>query len=150
MMSVSPWCLFISGCHRLCVEWMVHSRLRIRMYSWRLVNGSMFVAYVIRVLCVSCFSTILCQFFSLWYFLKKGILLVSTSTHLWSKLINFIIIIFSLGFRIKFYTQEIVFFRQDLLYRMRRSCLIPPSKEETADPFEHVRWISFWALFSTY
>ncbi|KAL5995452.1 hypothetical protein ACLOJK_025514 [Asimina triloba] len=41
-------------------------------------------------------------------------------------------------YRIKFYTQEIVFFRQDLLYRMRRSCLIPPSKEETNDPFEHL------------
>lgn len=41
-------------------------------------------------------------------------------------------------FRIKFYTQEIVFFRQDLLYRMRRSCLLPPSTEETSDPFEHV------------
>lgn len=40
--------------------------------------------------------------------------------------------------RVKFYTQEIVFFRQDLLYRMRRSCLIPPSTEETNDPFEHV------------
>ncbi|XWS60801.1 hypothetical protein CRYUN_Cryun07bG0068500 [Craigia yunnanensis] len=40
--------------------------------------------------------------------------------------------------RIKFYTQEIVFFRQDLLYRMRRSCLIPPSTEETDDPFEHL------------
>ncbi|KAH9724728.1 DNA polymerase epsilon subunit B [Citrus sinensis] len=40
--------------------------------------------------------------------------------------------------RIKFYTQEIVFFRQDLLYRMRRSCLIPPSREETDDPFEHI------------
>ncbi|KAJ4713627.1 DNA polymerase epsilon subunit [Melia azedarach] len=40
--------------------------------------------------------------------------------------------------RIKFYTQEIVFFRQDLLYRMRRACLIPPSTEETDDPFEHL------------
>ncbi|XP_061356039.1 DNA polymerase epsilon subunit B [Gastrolobium bilobum] len=40
--------------------------------------------------------------------------------------------------RIKFYTQEIVFFRQDLLYRMRRSCLMPPSKEETDDPFQHL------------
>lgn len=40
--------------------------------------------------------------------------------------------------RIKFYTQEIVFFRQDLLYRMRRSCLMPPSAEETSDPFEHL------------
>ncbi|CAI0400208.1 unnamed protein product [Linum tenue] len=40
--------------------------------------------------------------------------------------------------RIKFYTQEIVFFRHDLLYRMRRSCLIPPSTEETDDPFEHL------------
>ncbi|XP_062159614.1 DNA polymerase epsilon subunit B [Alnus glutinosa] len=40
--------------------------------------------------------------------------------------------------RIKFYTQEIVFFRQDLLYRMRRSCLMPPSSEETTDPFQHL------------
>ncbi|CAI9113288.1 OLC1v1013861C1 [Oldenlandia corymbosa var. corymbosa] len=40
--------------------------------------------------------------------------------------------------RMKFYTQEIVFFRQDLLYRMRRSCLMPPSTEETSDPFEHL------------
>ncbi|KAK3195226.1 hypothetical protein Dsin_026536 [Dipteronia sinensis] len=40
--------------------------------------------------------------------------------------------------RIKFYTQEIVFFRQDLLYRMRRSCLISPSTEETDDYFEHL------------
>ncbi|KAL2967810.1 hypothetical protein AAZX31_16G194900 [Glycine max] len=40
--------------------------------------------------------------------------------------------------RVKFYTQEIVFFRQDMLYRMRRSCLMPPSTEETCDHFEHV------------
>ncbi|KAL4578900.1 hypothetical protein LXL04_015031 [Taraxacum kok-saghyz] len=40
--------------------------------------------------------------------------------------------------RIKFYTQEIVFFRQDLLYRMRRSCLIPPTTQETTEPFEHL------------
>lgn len=40
--------------------------------------------------------------------------------------------------RVKFYTQEIVFFRQDLLYRMRRSCLIPYSKEEASDPFQHL------------
>ncbi|XP_052201832.1 DNA polymerase epsilon subunit B [Diospyros lotus] len=40
--------------------------------------------------------------------------------------------------RVKFCTQEIVFFRQDLLYRMRRSCLIPPSTEETSEPFEHL------------
>lgn len=40
--------------------------------------------------------------------------------------------------RVKFCTQEIVFFRQDLLYRMRRSCLIPPSTDETSDPFEHL------------
>lgn len=45
---------------------------------------------------------------------------------------------FSFHCRIKFYTQEIVFFRHDLLYRMRRSCLMPPSTEETDDPFEHV------------
>ncbi|ONM03629.1 DNA polymerase epsilon subunit B [Zea mays] len=42
------------------------------------------------------------------------------------------------GIGVKFYTQEIVFFRQDLLYRMRRSCLIPPTTEETSDPFEHL------------
>eukprot|EP00249_Psilotum_nudum_P007247 c20426_g1_i1 orf=272-1837(+) len=40
--------------------------------------------------------------------------------------------------RIRYYTQEIVLFRQDILYRMRRSCVIPPSKEETEDPFEHL------------
>uniref|UniRef100_A0A0E0AWE2 DNA polymerase epsilon subunit n=1 Tax=Oryza glumipatula TaxID=40148 RepID=A0A0E0AWE2_9ORYZ len=40
--------------------------------------------------------------------------------------------------RVKFYTQEIVFFQQDLIYRMRWSCLIPPTTEETSDPFEHL------------
>ncbi|KAK1421047.1 hypothetical protein QVD17_23104 [Tagetes erecta] len=40
--------------------------------------------------------------------------------------------------RIKFCTQEIVFFRQDLLYKMQRSSLIPYSREETSDPFEHL------------
>ncbi|GMH14107.1 hypothetical protein Nepgr_015948 [Nepenthes gracilis] len=40
--------------------------------------------------------------------------------------------------RIKFYTQEIVVFRRDLLYRMRRSCLLPPSTAETSDPFGHL------------
>ncbi|XP_024023534.1 DNA polymerase epsilon subunit B [Morus notabilis] len=40
--------------------------------------------------------------------------------------------------RIKFLSQEIVFFREDLLYRMRRSCLMPPSTEETEDSFEHL------------
>ncbi|GAB4860583.1 DNA-directed DNA polymerase epsilon, subunit B [Ancistrocladus abbreviatus] len=40
--------------------------------------------------------------------------------------------------RIKFYNQEIVVFRQDLLYRMRRSCLLPPSTDETSDPFGHL------------
>ena len=51
-------------------------------------------------------------------------------------------------YRIKFYTQEIVFFRQDLLYRMRRSCLMPPSMEETTDPFQHV--ICSFFLISSY
>lgn len=51
---------------------------------------------------------------------------------------SLVIILWMLLFRIKFYTQEIVFFRQDLLYRMRRSCLLPPSTAETSDPFEHV------------
>ncbi|KAH7285268.1 hypothetical protein KP509_33G019600 [Ceratopteris richardii] len=40
--------------------------------------------------------------------------------------------------RIRFYSQEIVLFRQDLLYRMRRLCILPPSDEETSDPFEHL------------
>ncbi|GAB2282872.1 DNA-directed DNA polymerase epsilon, subunit B [Dionaea muscipula] len=40
--------------------------------------------------------------------------------------------------RIKFYSQEIVVFRQDLLYKMRRSCLLPPSTDETSDPFGHL------------
>lgn len=40
--------------------------------------------------------------------------------------------------RIKFYTQEIVFFRQDMLYRMQRASLIPHSTEETVDKFEHL------------
>ncbi|CAH8383894.1 unnamed protein product [Eruca vesicaria subsp. sativa] len=37
--------------------------------------------------------------------------------------------------RVKFDGQEIVFFRKDLLYQMRRSCLIAPSDK---DPFEHL------------
>lgn len=49
--------------------------------------------------------------------------------------------------RVKFYTQEIVFFRQDLLYRMRRSCLIPCSKEEADDPFQHVKFLILFTLF---
>ncbi|KAF1883037.1 hypothetical protein Lal_00003219 [Lupinus albus] len=40
--------------------------------------------------------------------------------------------------RVKFYSQEVVFFREDMLYRMRRSCLMPPSEEETDDPFQHL------------
>lgn len=42
------------------------------------------------------------------------------------------------GARIRFYSQEIVLIREDLIYRMRRSCIITPSEEETKDPFEHV------------
>ncbi|XP_010489310.1 PREDICTED: DNA polymerase epsilon subunit B-like isoform X2 [Camelina sativa] len=38
--------------------------------------------------------------------------------------------------RVKFYNQDIVFFRQDVVYRMSRSCLISLSSEETNDPFE--------------
>lgn len=52
--------------------------------------------------------------------------------------------------RVKFYSQEIVFFREDLLYRMRRSCLMPPSTEETNDSFEHVIFsspLSFYIFF---
>ncbi|TQD69443.1 hypothetical protein C1H46_045024 [Malus baccata] len=40
--------------------------------------------------------------------------------------------------RLKLGTKDVVFFRQDLLYRMRRSCLVPPCAIETDDHFEHV------------
>ncbi|KAL2610780.1 hypothetical protein R1flu_022472 [Riccia fluitans] len=40
--------------------------------------------------------------------------------------------------RIRFYSQEIVLFREDLLYRMRRNCILPPSEEETQDDFHHL------------
>ena len=40
--------------------------------------------------------------------------------------------------RIRFYAQDIVVFREDLQYRMRRSCICLPSEEETNDPFEHL------------
>ncbi|KAL1225854.1 DNA polymerase epsilon subunit B [Cardamine amara subsp. amara] len=40
--------------------------------------------------------------------------------------------------RVKLYNQEIVFFRQDLVYKMRRLCLMTPSSEETDDPFQHL------------
>jgi hypothetical protein len=40
--------------------------------------------------------------------------------------------------RIRFYTQEIVVFREDLLHKMRRACVVPPSDKETADPFQQV------------
>ncbi|XP_068307001.1 DNA polymerase epsilon subunit B [Pyrus communis] len=40
--------------------------------------------------------------------------------------------------RLKLGTKEVVFFRQDLLYRMRRSCLVPPCTVETDDHFEHL------------
>lgn len=40
--------------------------------------------------------------------------------------------------RIRFYSQEIVLFRDDILYRTRRNCIIPPSNEETQDNFQHL------------
>eukprot|EP00850_Spirogloea_muscicola_P010866 SM000065S20215 [mRNA] locus=s65:288301:292052:- [translate_table: standard] len=40
--------------------------------------------------------------------------------------------------RIKYYSQEIVVFRYDLLQRMRRACVIPPSNSETKEPFHHL------------
>lgn len=52
-----------------------------------------------------------------------------------------------LEYRIKFYSQEIVIFRRDLLYRMRRSCLIPPSTAETSDPFAHVSLYISWLRY---
>jgi DNA polymerase epsilon subunit 2 len=47
--------------------------------------------------------------------------------------------------RIRFYSQEIVLFREDLQYQMRRSCICTPSEDETSDPFEHVShpWLLF-------
>lgn len=40
--------------------------------------------------------------------------------------------------RVRFYAQDIVLFREDLQYRMRRACIVIPSEEETNDPFEHL------------
>ncbi|GAQ80362.1 DNA polymerase epsilon subunit B2 [Klebsormidium nitens] len=40
--------------------------------------------------------------------------------------------------RIRFYTQEIVIFREDLLHKMRRACVVPPSEKETTDPFQQL------------
>ncbi|EFJ19040.1 hypothetical protein SELMODRAFT_111965 [Selaginella moellendorffii] len=40
--------------------------------------------------------------------------------------------------RIRFFSQEIVLFRENLLYRMRRLCIVTPSDEETTEPFEHL------------
>ena len=34
-----------------------------------------------------------------------------------------------------------------MLYRMRRSCLMPPSMEETDDPFQHVVFFPFLSGF---
>ena len=44
--------------------------------------------------------------------------------------------------RIRFYTQDIVVFREDLLHKMRRACVVPPSEKETSDPFQQVRSFS--------
>lgn len=40
--------------------------------------------------------------------------------------------------RIRWYSQEIVICRQNLLHRMQRACLLPPSDDETAVPFRHL------------
>ena len=40
--------------------------------------------------------------------------------------------------RIRFHTQEIVIFRENLLSRMRRCCVVPPRTEETVDLTEHL------------
>eukprot|EP00897_Mesotaenium_endlicherianum_P003690 jgi/Mesen1/3349/ME000191S02482 len=40
--------------------------------------------------------------------------------------------------RIRFYAQDIVVFRDDLQHRMRRSCVVKPSEDETSDPFQHL------------
>ena len=40
--------------------------------------------------------------------------------------------------RIRFYAQDIVVFREDMQYKMRRAVICKPSEEETSDPFEHM------------
>lgn len=85
-----------------------------------------------------------CLMLEVWgcsFYLKYGVLWIGYSNWCVSNCDN-MLFVFTFEHRIKFYTQEIVFFRQDLLYRMRRSCLIPPSTEETEDPFEHVCFFS--------
>ncbi|KAI6694326.1 hypothetical protein NL676_022036, partial [Syzygium grande] len=42
------------------------------------------------------------------------------------------------SFRIAFQMPYFQAILAHLLYRMRRSCLMPPSTEETSDPFEHL------------
>lgn len=41
--------------------------------------------------------------------------------------------------RIRYYTQEIVVFRDDLLSRLRRHCVVPPEPSPSGDYTEHVR-----------
>ena len=40
--------------------------------------------------------------------------------------------------RIRFYTQEIVVFREDMVSKMQRHCIVPPSDEETDEAHKHV------------
>ena len=40
--------------------------------------------------------------------------------------------------RIKYFTQEIVIFREDLLNKLRRNCILPPNEEQEPDTTQHV------------
>lgn len=41
--------------------------------------------------------------------------------------------------RLKFLSQEIVVFREELSWQMQRACVIPPALDLDSDPFHHVR-----------
>jgi len=56
--------------------------------------------------------------------------------------INFILLYFFLFYfcynRLYFFTQEIVIFREDLVSRMRRNCIVPPDENTEPDVSKHV------------
>jgi len=53
--------------------------------------------------------------------------------------------------RLYFFTQEIVIFREDLVNRMRRNCIVPPDENNEPDVSKHVSLIKFftpnWKFF---
>jgi len=46
--------------------------------------------------------------------------------------------------RLYFFTQEIVIFREDLVNRMRRNCIVPPDENNEPDVSKHVSLIKFF------